>query len=174
MINKENTIKESLFKLQIYKLITEYQIRWLSTSYEIPGLSYQIIAQQFPNIPTDVAVKLLNEWLRFETTRNISVYDKARFNADSNVETILKLQMLLKEINENIYNLVNQTKETEIPQKEKGKSFTVAKTENEVTITFHIPSRIWFKRDNVISLSIEEANKLQKELKKVLAKTRVG
>ena len=53
--------EELLLRLEVFKVITDYQIKWLSTSYEIPGLNYQIITKAFPQLNVTQAVALMNE-----------------------------------------------------------------------------------------------------------------
>jgi hypothetical protein len=161
-------INEQILKLEIFKLITEYQIRWLSTSYDIPSLSWQIITKKYPFISSTAAAALIKEWMTYEGNCNIAVFSKARFNEDSNVETILKLQGLIKQIDANIIKL-KEFEETEKREAEEGPAFSVEKKDDEVTITFFRKS--WFKRANVISLSVQEAQKLKSELEAKLATT---
>lgn len=152
---------EQIFKLEIFKLITEYQVRWLSTNFDIPGLSWQIITQRYPQINADTAAAMIRDWMNYEGQCNIDVFSKSRFNEDSNVETILKLQGLIKRIDANIAYL-KELEKSETKEAKEGPAFSVEKKDNEVTITFF--NRSWFKRDNVISLSIPEAQKLKSEL----------
>ena len=160
--------EELLFRLSVFKVITDYQIQWLSTSYEIPGLNYQIITRAFPHLSVQQAVALMNEWVAQETNLNINVYNKVRFNEDTNVETIMKLKGLAKQLEISI-NGVKKAIEKEQPEKKKivdKSSIEVEKTEDGVTITFLNPS--WFKKNNVINLTTEAAKELYEKLKAIL------
>jgi hypothetical protein len=159
--------EELLLRLEVFKVITEYQIKWLSTSYEIPGLNYQIITRAFPQLSVPQAVSLMNEWVQYETNLNINVYNKVRFNEDTNVGTIMKLKSLSAQLDNNI-DAVKKQIEKENPKSKQldSNSFDIKKNEEGVTITFFNPS--WFKRDNVIYLTFEAAKELCEKLKSVL------
>lgn len=160
--------EELLFRLSVFKVITDYQIQWLSTSYEIPGLNYQIITRAFPHLSVQQAVALMNEWVAQETSLNINVYNKVRFNEDTNVETIMKLKGLAKQLETSI-NGVKKAIEKEQPQKKKmvdTNSFEIEKLENGITITFLNPS--WFKKNNVVTLTFDAARELIEKLKAIL------
>lgn len=160
--------EELLLRLEVFKVITDYQIQWLSTSYEIPGLNYQIITRAFPQLPVPQAVSLMNEWVQYETNLNINVYNKVRFNEDTNVETIMKLKGLAKQLEGNIA-AVRQQVEKETPKSKVIESNSIEITREEdgrITITFLNPS--WFKKNNVVSLTIEAARELFEKLKAIL------
>lgn len=160
--------EELLLRLEVFKVITDYQIKWLSTSYEIPGLNFQIITKAFPQLPVTQAVSLMNEWVQYETNLNINVYNKVRFNEDTNVETIMKLQGLAKQLDANIATVRKQVeKETPKSKVIESNSIEITKGEDDlITITFLNPS--WFKKNNVVSLTLEAARELCEKLKKVL------
>lgn len=160
--------EELLLKFEVYKTITEYQIKWLSTSYEIPGLNYQIITSAFPQFNMPQAVSLMNDWVQYETNLNINVYNKVRFNEDTNVETIMKLKNLLNQLNVSIDTVKRQI-EQETPKDKKvieSNSIEITKDDNFITITFLNPS--WFKKNNVINLTITAAKELRDKLNAVL------
>lgn len=160
--------EELLLRLSIFKVITDYQIQWLSTSYEIPGLNYQIITRAFPQLSIPQAVSFMNEWVQYESNLNINVYNKVRFNEDTNVETIMKLKGLAKQLETSIEG-VKKAIEKEQPEKKKivdKSSIEVEKTEDGITITFLNPS--WFKKNNVVNLTTEAAKELYEKLKAIL------
>lgn len=160
--------EELLLRLSIFKVITDYQIQWLSTSYEIPGLNYQIITRAFPQLSIPQAVSFMNEWVQYESNLNINVYNKVRFNEDTNVETIMKLKGLAKQLETSIEG-VKKAIEKEQPEKKRivdKSSIEVEKTEDGVTITFLNPS--WFKKNNIVNLTTEAAKELYEKLKAIL------
>lgn len=159
--------EELLLRLEVFKVITDYQIKWLSTSYEIPGLNYQIITKAFPQLNVTQAVALMNEWVQYETNLNINVYNKVRFNEDTNVETIMKLKNLAAQLDINI-TTVKQQVEKETPKSKMidSNSIEVTRDDKFITITFLEPS--WFKRNNVVNLTVDAAKELYEKLKAVL------
>lgn len=159
----DQDIRNSIFKLEVFKAITEYQIRWLTTNYEIPDLTYQIITKRFKNMNKDVANGLLHEWIRYERDNNIAVFSKSRFNEDSNVELVMKLQTLIRSLDSQINGLWGKiADECERENNEDKSPFKVVKEEDGFTITFF--NKSWFKRDNVIYLSKSDAEELKRQL----------
>mgnify|MGYP007122107782 CR=1 FL=1 len=113
------------------------------------------------------AVALMNEWVQYETNLNINVYNKVRFNEDTNVETIMKLKNLAAQLDINI-TTVKQQVEKETPKSKMidSNSIEVTRDDKFITITFLEPS--WFKRNNVVNLTIDAAKELLEKLKAVL------
>jgi len=160
--------EELLLRLNVFKVITEYQIKWLSTSYEIPNVNYTVITSAFPQFNMSQAVALLNEWVQYETTNlNINVYNKVRFDEYSNIDTIIKLNSVVKQLNENIETVKQLIeKENPTPVNPESKTIEITKNETGITITFLNPS--WFKKNNVINLTFDAAKELSEKLKAIL------
>lgn len=158
--------EELLLKLQAFKAITEYQIQWKSTTYEIPAPSFIIITKALPSVSADQATSWLNEWMRYETSQNIDVYNRVRFNEDSNVETILKLKNLIVQLDSSIQSLETLIEEESKPI-EKCSAFSIEKN-NDDGITFTFFNQSWLKRNIIVDLSLENTEKLKNELTQIL------
>lgn len=159
--------EELLLRLEIFKVITEYQIQWLSTSYDMPGLSYHVITKRFPQINNTTAMSLLNEWIQYEKNSNIPFYNKQHFEENANLDVILKLKGLIRQLDTNITTLKKEIiKENPTVTIQDLEAFKIEKTDNEIVITFFNPS--WFKKNNVVNLTFDEARELYEKLKAIL------
>lgn len=164
LYNNHMTIQE----LQYFKTITEYQIVWLSANFDMPNLNWSVLTSKYKEVSKDEALRIIDYWLRYESSIGISVLNKSIFDTDSNATLVLKLKNLVKNLDSNISKLskgnLDSTKKSKVDHKlarlEKS-------TDGTLNVVLSIGRRSWFRNGDIV-ISLDDAKKLSTEISDLL------
>ena len=155
-------------QFKYFRTIIEYQIAWLSTTYDMPGLTWEILTKNYPELTKDTALRIIDYWIAYEERRGISAVSKSIFDTDSNATIILKLKELLKEIDATLANVSKLKTKEKTPDTKQPSLVRLEKSGNEYSIVLSIGKKRWFKTDEIV-ISVNEAKKLMAELNQVIS-----
>ena len=164
MYNIYMTIRE----LQYFKAITEYQIAWLSANFDMPNLNWSVLTSKFKEIGKDDALRLIDYWLRYESSIGISVLNKSIFDTDSNATIIIKLKGLVKKLDADISKLSKGNLDSAKKSKVDHKLVRLEKsTDGTCNVVLSIGKRSWFRNGEIV-ISVDDAKKLALEINDIL------
>ena len=159
------TIRE----LQYFKAITEYQITWLSTTYDMPNLNWGVLTSKFKEVGKDEALRLIDYWMKYESSIGINVLNKSIFDTDSNATVILKLKNLSKTLDESISKLSRGKLDSAKKEKSSNKLVRLEKAnDGTFNVVLAIGKRSWFRNSDIV-ISIDDARKLANEINGLLS-----
>lgn len=164
LYNNHMTIQE----LQYFKTITEYQIAWLSANYDMPNLNWGVLTSKYKEVNKDKALRIIDYWLKYESSIGISVLNKSIFDTDSNATVILKLKSLVNQLNSNISKLSEGNLKS---AKNSKADHSLARLEKSIdgtcNVVLSIGKRGWFRNGDIV-ISLDDAKKLAFEINDIL------